>query len=272
LVAVQELAVDVITHHDPTTGTLTHLVFEGADAVLIDPVLDFDAARDERSSSSLESLASVVAARKLHVHAVLETHVHADHLSGARWWKERFGAPILIGHRVREVQHTLRKAIGRPELAADGHQFDALVHDGDELAFGALRLRVLETPGHTPACVSFLAGDAVFTGDSLCNPDNGVGRCDFPGGDASAMYTSVVTRLFVLPPTTRVFPGHDYPQNGRGVRTWCTLDEHRRTNVQLRDGISREAFVEARTARDATLKPPTLFLPSLRANLEAGAR
>lgn len=260
---------DIVTRHDDVTGTLTHLVSEGVDAVLIDPVLDFDV--HGVSSRQLEAWVSLVELRGLRVHAVLDTHVHADHLSGARWWKDRFGAPICIGDGIRAVQAKLRTAIGRDDVVADGHQFDRLLHDGERLEFGELKLHVLATPGHTPACVSFLVGDAVFTGDSLCNPDNGVGRCDFPGADAGALYDSITNKLFTLPLETRVFPGHDYP-NGRAMRACATIAEQRSSNVQLRDGVRREDFVTVRRARDATLSPPKLFLPSLRANIDAGAR
>ncbi len=263
---------DVVTRHHQGTGTLTHLVCEGADAVLIDPVLEFDAVTGTTSTAALEAWASMVEVRGLTVHAVLETHVHADHLSGARWWAARFGTPIFIGHRIREVQATLRTEIGREDLVADGRHFDRLLHDGEVLQFGALSARVLETPGHTPACVSYVIQDAVFTGDALCNPDNGVGRCDFPGADAGALYEAITSKLYALPPDTRVFPGHDYPVAGRAVRHWASVAEQRAANVQLRDGVARDAFVTARHSRDATLSPPKLLWQSLRANIDAGAR
>lgn len=256
---------EIVTRFHDGTGTLTHLVIEGSDAVLIDPVIDFDPTTAKTSAALLESWASLVELRGLRLHAVLETHVHADHLSGARWWNTKFGTPIFISHRIREVQQRLRAEVN------DGSQFDRLLHDGDLLKFGALEVRVLETPGHTQTCLSFVIGDAVFTGDSLCNPDNGVGRCDFPGADAGAMFDSVTKKLFTLPLETRVFPGHDYPVAGRAVRACASIAEQRASNVQLRDGVSRADFVAVRTARDATLNPPRLLQPSLRANIEAGA-
>ncbi|PZR05550.1 MAG: MBL fold metallo-hydrolase [Archangium gephyra] len=255
---------DIVSRRHDATGTLTHLVIEGDDAVLIDPVLDFDAATGVTSTETLESWRALVALRRVRVHAVLETHVHADHLSGARWWKAQLGGQVLIGRRVTEVQERFG---GVP-----GAGFDRLVRDGEVLHLGAVTVEVRETPGHTPACVSYRVGDAVFTGDALCNPDNGVGRCDFPGGDARVLYSSIRGKLFTLPPETRVFAGHDYPVNGRGVQFSSTIGEQRAHNVQLRDGISVETFVEARAARDASLAPPRLMAPSLKANIGAAAR
>ncbi|MGV3619985.1 MAG: MBL fold metallo-hydrolase [Archangium sp.] len=262
--AVRAAVMQIVSRRHDETGTLTHLVLDGTDALLVDPVLDFDLTTGRTSSATLESWRALVELRQLRVHAVLETHVHADHLSGAQWWRANFGGQVLIGHRVVEVQ---RRFGGAP-----GRGFDRLLRDGEVVQFGALTVEVLETPGHTPACVSYRVGDAVFTGDALCNPDNGVGRCDFPGGDARALYASVHGRLYSLPTQTRVFPGHDYPVDRRAVVFSSTIGEQRAGNVQLRDDTSEEAFVAARAARDATLAAPRLMAPSLQANIGAGAR
>ncbi|MEN9785616.1 MAG: hypothetical protein RLZZ299_880, partial [Pseudomonadota bacterium] len=198
-------------------------------------------------------------------------HAHADHLSGAQVLRARFGIPVGISEHIRTVQQVFKPVFGLGEsFVPDGSQFDLLLSDGDVRSFGSLVVRALHTPGHTPACMSYVLGDAVFTGDALFMPDYGVGRCDFPAGDADALYTSVHDRLYALPPETRVFVGHDYQPNGRPVAWQTTIAESRAGNVQLQADTSRPGFVAARRARDATLSAPRLLLPSVQVNIDAG--
>ncbi len=259
--------------YDERTSTLTYVVYDPStlDAVAIDPVLDFDPAGGVVWRESVERVASLLEAKKLRLRWVLETHAHADHLSGSQWLKEKFGALIGVHERIRLVQSTFREVFDLQDtLPVDGSQFDRLLRDDEIFEAGSLRFRVIPTPGHTPACSSFFIEDAVFTGDTLCLDDNGVGRCDFPGGDAGQLYDSVTQRLWTLPPHTRVFPGHDYPPETRGWKASTTIASSRQKNAQLREGMSREEFVEMRTARDRTLAPPKLLYPSIQVNIDAG--
>lgn len=201
---------------DPNTFTLTYVVFDPAsrDAIVIDPVLDYDPLASRTSTKSLDEVAAFLRQHELHVHYTLETHAHADHLSGSQWLKQHFGAKVAIGERIRDVQETFRTALDLGHLATDGSQFDQLLADGDVLVAGTLRIATIATPGHTPACVTYRIDDALFTGDALFMPDYGTGRCDFPSGSADALYDSVM-RLYALPDELRVFPGHDYQPGGR---------------------------------------------------------
>ncbi len=259
---------------DDRTSTLTYVVSDEAtkDAVVVDPVLDYEPQGGRVFTESVERVARYVSERGLKVHFVLETHVHADHLSGAQALVSRFGAKVAVGERIREVQAVFRDVFNLGEgFATDGRQFDLLLSDGQGLRAGALTVRVLATPGHTPACTSLLVEDAVFTGDTLFLPDVGVGRCDFPRGDAGALWDSVTQRLYALPDATRVFPGHDYPPATRGWLPATTIGESRRQNVHLPASVSRADFVEARTARDKALAAPRLLFPALQVNIAAGA-
>ena len=257
---------------DERTSTLTHVVFNEAtcDAVIIDPVLDYEPASGRVWTESVERVAAFVEARKLEVHFVLETHAHADHLSGSQWLKRRFGGQVAVGHRITEVQEVFKDVFSWPDFPADGRQFDRLLEDDELVRAGSLVLRVIPTPGHTPACVSYQVGDAVFTGDALFLDDVGVGRCDFPRGDAGALYDSVAGRLFTLPESTRLFVGHDYPPAGRAWKASTTVGEAKRSNVQLSVASHREDFVTRRNARDRTLSVPRLLYPSLQVNIAAG--
>jgi glyoxylase-like metal-dependent hydrolase (beta-lactamase superfamily II) len=258
---------------DPKTFTLTYVVFDEAskDAVVIDPVLDFDPLTVATSTQSVDRVVDFVHAQGLRVRLILETHAHADHLSGAQPLKELFGAPIVIGARITEVQTIFRDVFDLGErLKTDGSQFDRLAQDGETLDAGTLKLRVLATPGHTPACVSYQIGDAVFTGDALFIEDYGTGRCDFPAGSASDLYASVHDKLYSLPDATRVFVGHDYQPDGRAMRAETTIGASKHGNIQLKAETSREAFVKLRTDRDKTLSPPTLLFPSVQVNVDAG--
>lgn len=257
---------------DPETFTLTYVVFDEAsrDAVIIDPVLDYEPCSAETSTKSLEQVAAFVENKGLRVHYVLETHAHADHISGAQTLRKRFGASVVIGARITEVQAVFKDIFDLPELATDGSQFDRLLKDGEVLRAGTLEIEAIATPGHTPACMTYKVGDAVFTGDALFIEDYGTGRCDFPKGSAHDLYTSVHDKLYALPDATRVFVGHDYLPGGRPLRFATTIGDSKRHNIQLKAETSAEEYVRFRTARDATLKAPRLLLPSVQLNVNAG--
>lgn len=258
---------------DERTNTLTYVVYDEAtkDAVIIDPVLDFDPAGGKLWTDSLDKAAQYVTDQGLKVHYVLETHAHADHLSGSQWLKSRFGSKVAISQRITEVQEVFRDVFNLgQDFPVDGRQFDELLTDGQVVKAGSLSLKALATPGHTPACMSFTVGDAVFTGDALFLNDIGVGRCDFPRGDATALYDSVTSKIWTLPDATRLFTGHDYPPQGRTWQASTTVGESKKKNVQLNTDMTKAQFVEKRTARDRTLSPPRLLLPSIQVNIDAG--
>lgn len=258
---------------DPATSTLTYLVFDPRtkDAIVVDPVMDFDPPSGRTSLGSVSQIAAAIRAEGLKLHAVLETHAHADHLSGSQYLKRVFGAPVVMGAAITEVQATFKPAFALPDsFAVDGSQFDRLVQDGESLAFGSLHVKVISTPGHTPACVSFLMNDAVFTGDALFMEDSGTGRCDFPKGSAAELYHSVHDKLYALPKDTRVFVGHDYQPGGRSLAFETTIGRSKEGNIQLRGDTKLDDYVKLRNARDRTLAAPRLLLPSIRVNIDAG--
>ncbi len=266
------MTTQIETFYDAPTFTLTYVVYDDAsrDAVVIDPVRDYDPASGKVSFAGSEKVGAFIEKNNLKLHTVLETHAHADHLSGSQLLKQRHGAKVAIGARITEVQETFRGLFDLgPEFRADGSQFDKLFADGETAAAGSLSVRVLATPGHTPACVSYVVGDAVFTGDALFMEDYGTGRCDFPRGSADDLYQSI-QKLYALPDATRVFVGHDYQPEGRAMRFETTIGASKRANVQLRAETSREEFVKFRQARDATLAAPRLLLPSVQVNVNAG--
>lgn len=257
---------------DEPTNTVSYLVFDPAtrEAAVIDPVLDYDPATGEVDTRSAAAILDEAARLGLTVTWTLETHVHADHLSGAPFIKEKTGAKIGIGEHIRAVQRIFRPVFNATDLDADGGDFDRLFHDGDRLALGRLEIEVLHTPGHTPADVSYRIGDAVFVGDTLFMPDYGTARADFPGGDARQLYRSI-RRLLALPPETRLFLCHDYKAPGRDHYAWeTTVAAQRRDSVHVHDGVTEDDFVAMRTARDATLSAPKLLLPSIQVNMRAG--
>ena len=264
----------IIQHfYDPATFTVTYVVHDPAtrDAVVIDPVLDFDPAGARTSTDSVEQVAAYVRKSALRLHYVLETHAHADHLSGSQYLRREFDACVAIGERITDVQRTFSGIFDLArDVPRDGTQFDRLLKDGETLAAGSLAIEVIATPGHTPACVSYRIGDAVFTGDALFIEDYGTGRCDFPGGRAEALYDSVHERLYALPDATRVFVGHDYQPGGRALRYETTIGVEKQQNVQLKVSTTREEFVRFRKSRDATLDPPRLLFPSVQVNVDAG--
>lgn len=265
---------NIETFFDGNTFTLTYVVYDpvSRDAVVIDPVLDYDPRGSVVSTAAVDRVSEFLRRERLVLRASLETHAHADHLSGSQVLRARFpGVVVAIGERIREVQEVFKGVFGLgPEFVADGRQFDRLLRDGERLAAGSLEVEVLATPGHTPACVSYHVGDAVFTGDALFMPDYGTGRCDFPRGSAEALYRSVTDRLYTLPPETRVFVGHDYMPGGRALAYESTIAAERAGNVQLPAGRAEGEFVAFRQTRDATLAAPTLLYPSLQVNIRAG--
>lgn len=257
---------------DGATNTVTYLVADPAtrEAAVIDPVLDYDHRSGKVSTTSAERVLEAARAAGLTIVWVLETHAHADHLSAAPFLQRHTGAPIAIGEHIREVQRIFTPVFGLDDVTGEGSEFDRLLRDGETLPLGALEVEVLHTPGHTPACVSYRIGDAVFIGDTLFMPDYGTARADFPGGSAEQLYRSI-RRLLALPPRTRLLTCHDYKAPGREKHVWeSTVAEQRAYNIHVHDGVSEEAFVAMRRRRDATLASPTLLLPSIQVNIRAG--
>jgi glyoxylase-like metal-dependent hydrolase (beta-lactamase superfamily II) len=267
------MAFDVKAFFDPATSTVTYLVWDQVtgEAAVIDPVLDYEPRAAKVSTTSAETILKAATERRLTVKWILETHAHADHLSAADHLRRVTGAKVAIGEKITEVQARFGEIFGARDVVPDGRAFDRLVADGDELRLGATLIKAMHTPGHTPGCVTYLIGDAAFVGDTLFMPDYGTARADFPGGDASALYRSI-RRILSLPPDTRIFVGHDYLPEGRDRPAWeTTVSEQRARNVHIHEGVSECEFVALRNARDATLAPPTLILPSLQVNIRAGA-
>lgn len=257
--------------HEPS-GTWTYVVADERtrDAVVIDPVLDYDSRSARTGTGSAERVAAHCEKTGLKVQWILETHAHADHISSAPYLKGRLGGGVAIGQGIRKVQATFKAIFGLGEdFAVDGGQFDRLLDDGDTVDAGSLRGRVMATPGHTNDSVAYLFGDALFVGDTLFMPDSGSARCDFPGGDAAELYRSI-QRMFALPEETRVFVCHDYCPDGREARCETTIREQRDANIHVRDGVSEQEYVDMRRARDATLDVPNLLIPSVQLNIRAG--
>lgn len=258
---------------DPATSTYSYVVSDPATAqcAIIDSVLDYDAAAGRTATTSADRLIAYVHEQGLSVQWLLETHVHADHLSAAPYLKAALGGQLAIGEQIRVVQNTFGKLFNAgSEFAVDGRQFDQLFRDEQVFQLGSLNARALHTPGHTPACMTYLIGDAAFVGDTLFMPDYGTARCDFPGGDARALYRSI-SRLFALPGSTRLFMCHDYLAPGREQHRYqTTVAEQRVHNVHVHQGVDEEAFVAMRQARDASLGMPALMLPSVQVNMRAG--
>jgi len=269
------MAVKPIIHafFDEATNTVSYLVGdpETKRAAVIDPVFDYDYKSGKASAHSADEILNKAADEGLGIDWVLETHVHADHLSGAPYIKIKTGAKVAIGERIREVQKIFRPVFNAMDVSGDGSEFDVLMKDGDRFRIGNLDGEVIATPGHTPACISFRIGDAVFVGDTLFMPDYGTARADFPGGDARQLYRSI-RKLLALPKETRLFMCHDYlPKGGRDHYAWeTTVGEELTRNVHVHEGISEDEFVAMRTSRDATLSAPTLLMPSIQVNMRAG--
>ncbi|RQM44224.1 MBL fold metallo-hydrolase [Paraburkholderia bannensis] len=261
---------------DPATWTVSYMLLDLGTrrCALIDTVLDYDPKSGRTSTVTADRLASRVESLGARVDWLLETHVHADHLSAAPYLKARLGGKVAIGDQVTRVQGVFGKLFNTgPDFRTDGSQFDRLFADGDAFHVGDLEVRVMHTPGHTPACVTYVVGDgtrqAAFVGDTLFMPDYGTARCDFPGGDASALYRSI-RRVLSLPAETRLYMCHDYQPGGRAVKFESTVAEEREANVHVHDGIDEASFIAMRKARDATLDMPVLILPSVQVNMRAG--
>ncbi len=267
------LPTNIQAFFDPATSTYSYVVSDPATAqcAIIDSVLDYDAAAGRTAHASADRLIAYVREQGLSVQWLLETHVHADHLSAAPYLKAALGGQLAIGEQIRVVQNTFGKLFNAgSEFAVDGRQFDQLFEDGDAFQIGTLAARALHTPGHTPACMTYLIGDAAFVGDTLFMPDYGTARCDFPGGNARVLYRSIA-RLFALPNSTRLFMCHDYLAPGREKHCYqTTVAEQRAHNVHVHQGIDEEAFVAMRQARDASLEMPALMLPAVQVNMRAG--
>ncbi|HMO09809.1 MAG TPA: MBL fold metallo-hydrolase [Paracoccaceae bacterium] len=258
---------------DEATNTLTYVAQEpeGRACAVVDSVLDFDYASGRTDTRSADAVIAFIRDKGLDLQWILETHVHADHLSAAPYIQERLGGQIGIGERITVVQDTFGKIFNEgTRFQRDGSQFDRLFRDGDSLMVGQMRVDVLHTPGHTPACLTYVMGDAAFVGDTLFMPDFGTARCDFPGGSAETMWDSI-QRILALPDATRIFVGHDYKAEGRDEYAWeTTVGDQKRMNKHVGAGKSREDFVRMRTERDATLAMPRLIIPSLQVNMRAG--
>jgi len=258
---------------DPATFTYSYVVSDPATrrCAIVDSVLDYDPAAGRTSLQNADRLIAYVREQGLQVDWLLETHVHADHLSAAPYLKRELGGQLAIGERITVVQNTFAKLFNAgPEFATDGRQFDRLFSDGEHFRIGNLEARAIHTPGHTPACLTYVIGDAAFVGDTLFMPDYGTARCDFPGGDARVLFRSI-RKLFELPDATRLFMCHDYKAPGREeFLNETTVAEERAHNVHVHEGVSEDDFVAMRRARDATLGMPTLILPSVQVNMRAG--
>jgi glyoxylase-like metal-dependent hydrolase (beta-lactamase superfamily II) len=264
---------DIKTFFDPRTYTFTYVVYdaETKDAVVIDPVLDYEPVGSKVYCESVEEVSAWIKANGLNLHYILETHAHADHLSGSQNLKLRFpNAKTGIGAQITMVQKLFKSVFGLPRtFAVDGSQFDVLLREGEPLQAGSLTFNIIPTPGHTPACVSLQIEDAVFTGDVIFMPDQGTGRCDFPAGSATDMYASV-QKLYALPDETRLFVGHDYQPGGREVAWVATVAEQKANNIRLAGDTSEEDFVTGREARDMSLNAPKLLYQSVQINIAAG--
>ena len=266
------MSVCIKSFFDPATWTFTYVVYdrEGGHAAIIDPVLDYDPKAARTSTASADLVADYVQEKHLQLEWILETHAHADHVSAAHYLQGRLGGKLGIGDHITQVQSTFAKIFNlEPEFRADGSQFQMLLSEGATLAVGDLSLEVLFVPGHTAACVAYKIEDAIFVGDTLFPPDVGTARCDFPGGDARTLYHSV-RRLLEYPAKTRLFMCHDYPPEGRTPRAEISVAEQRDKNIHVHDGVSEEAFVALREARDRTLAKPVLILPAIQLNIRAG--
>ncbi|GAB4373600.1 MAG: MBL fold metallo-hydrolase [Kiloniellaceae bacterium] len=264
---------EIKTFFDEATFTATHVVWDPQTkkAAIVDSVKDYDPKSGRTRTASADSVIDFVKAEGLDTEWILETHVHADHLTAAPYLKSKLGGKIAIGARINTVQGVFKKVFNaEDDFATDGRQFDKLFEDGETFKIGTLEARVMHTPGHTPACSTYVIGNAAFVGDTLFMPDFGTARCDFPGGDARTLYKSI-QKILALPPETRIFLCHDYKAPGRDQYVWeTTVADEKAKNIHVHDGISEDAFVKMRTERDKTLDMPVLILPSVQVNMRAG--
>jgi len=257
---------------DPETWTYTYVVYEGdgSPCVIIDSVLNYDPKSGRTITKSADEVISFVKAHQLQVDWILETHAHADHLTAAPYLQSHLGGKLVIGDHIKNVQTVFKGVFNLDDrFKADGTQFDYLLKEGESLSFGNLSLKALFVPGHTPACMAYEIGDAIFVGDTLFMPDVGTARCDFPGGDAKTLYRSI-QKILSYPGQTKLYMCHDYPPNNRPATGMTTVANEKANNIHVHDGVTEDQFVQMRTARDKTLEMPTLILPSIQVNIRAG--
>lgn len=257
---------------DKDTSTLTYVVYdeESRTGVVIDTVTDYDPNSGRTRNEANDQTAKFIDEKQLTLAYVLDTHAHADHFTGLQYFKDRYGCKTVIGRYIIGVQATFKEIFNLGnDFQADGSQFDVLIEDGETLEAGPLKITAIHTPGHTPACLAYQIGDALFVGDAIFMPDSGTGRCDFPGGSGEALYDSL-QKLYALPDETRVFTCHDYQPGGRELRFQSTIGEEKKDNIQLKGQTTREAYISFRTERDAGLAMPKLILPSLQVNIRGG--
>lgn len=264
-------SVQVEAFLDAQTETWSYVVYDkvGGKAAIVDPVLELDYASGSTSTAGADALIQFVKDKQLELEWIFETHAHADHLSSAPYIKQQLGGKIATGGHITTVQKTFQNVFNLDDLAVDGSQFDYLFADEEEFKLGEVSGKVLSTPGHTPACMTWIIGDAVFVGDTLFMPDLGTARCDFPGGDAKTLYHSV-KKILAMPENTRLYMCHDYPPAGRDYQYVSTVAEQKRDNIHVKEGISEQEFVRMREERDATLAMPRLIIPSIQVNVRAG--
>lgn len=259
---------------DKATSTLTYIVFDKntKDAIVLDPVWDYDPAASKMHTESIDKVVNYVQNNSLVVHYILETHAHADHVSGSQVLKKFLpNAKIGIGAKITTVQEVFKNVFNlEKDFKTDGSQFDLLLEEGTKLSAGTINIKTIYTPGHTPACASYIIENNVFTGDALFMPDGGTGRCDFPAGSSEDLYDSIHEKLYTLPDDYNVYVGHDYQPGGRELRFKTTIKEQKELNIQLKSNTSKEEFVTFRNARDKTLAAPKLLLPSVQVNVDAG--
>jgi glyoxylase-like metal-dependent hydrolase (beta-lactamase superfamily II) len=262
---------DVTAYYDEPTGTVTYLVVDPGSkhAAIIDPILDYDEKAGRISTQSADALLADIRKRNLTIDWILDTHPHADHLTALAYLKDKLGAPTAIGEKVVEIQRLWREIYNEPDFPVDGKQWDRLFADGDTLSIGSLTARVMYSPGHTLASITYVIGDAVFMHDTLFQPDSGTARCDFPGADAAQLYRSI-SAILAMPDDTRLFTGHDYRPGGRAAKWQSTVAEQKRDNIHFKSKPSCDEFVRMRQARDRTLAMPKQILHALQVNLRAG--
>ena len=263
---------DIKAFFDPETWTYTYVVSggKGSPCIVIDSVLNYDSKSGRTSTHSADEVIQFIQNEELKLAWILETHAHADHLTAAPYLQEKLGGKLVIGDHITNVQSVFKGVFNLEEgFSVDGSQFDDLLTDGESLDFGELSLKALYVPGHTPACMAYEIGDALFVGDTLFMPDVGTARCDFPGGNAKTLYQSI-QKILSYPNETKLYMCHDYPPNGRSPEFCSTVGAEKSGNIHVHDGISEEQFVQMRTQRDETLQMPTLILPSIQINIRAG--
>jgi len=265
---------EVKTFYDTRTSTFTYVVFDvdTKDAIVIDPVLDYEPVGSKVWTESVDEVIDFIKSKQLTLHYIMETHAHADHISGAQLIKDAFpDALTAIGKNITVVQHYFKKMFNlEDDFPVDGSQFDRLLEDNEVFNAGSIRIEVIFTPGHTPACASYKIDDAVFMGDALFMPDSGTGRCDFPAGSVHDLYNSITKRIYTLPDETRLFMGHDYQPGGREVMNMSTVAEQKANNIHLKEGVTEEEFTAFRREKDAELDAPKLLFQSIQVNIDAG--